>query len=345
MAGCRRGRFGGVRGRWFAVVASAFAMASCSGGGTTPSDTFQISCPVNREVTTLDGAPVTVDYAAPTTSGGTGTTTTTCSPASGTKFALGATAVVCSATQGQRETVQCSFQVTVVRPPQLSVTKFMAFGDSITQGVVATCPSSITALSAGDVFRLTPRELSITVGPGFSYPTQLKNLLAARYSLQTFEVGNEGRGNDPATDFAGSTNDSVLGRMTLAINTDRPQVVLLLLGANDVNNSILAQPIANGLRAFVRQIKTLGAQPLIATLLPMGGSCRGQKITTIPLVNTAIRTMAGEENVPVVDLYAGFNGVAAPYIGPDGLHPNEAGYQKMAEIFFASIRDRFEVKF
>ena len=35
--------------------------------------------------------------------------------------------------------------------------------------------------------------------------------------------------------------------------------------------------------------------------------------------------------------------VAGVLIGFDGLHPNEAGYQRMAETFYAEIRRRLEL--
>jgi lysophospholipase L1-like esterase len=45
----------------------------------------------------------------------------------------------------------------------------------------------------------------------------------------------------------------------------------------------------------------------------------------------------------LVDLYQVFDGQTDSLLGPDGLHPNDAGYHKMAETFFTAIRDRLEV--
>jgi lysophospholipase L1-like esterase len=45
-----------------------------------------------------------------------------------------------------------------------------------------------------------------------------------------------------------------------------------------------------------------------------------------------------------VDLHAAFGGTATTeLIGPDGLHPTEAGYQKIADTFFAAIKSTLEV--
>jgi len=45
-----------------------------------------------------------------------------------------------------------------------------------------------------------------------------------------------------------------------------------------------------------------------------------------------------------VDVYAGFEGNLT-LIGDDGLHPNEQGYQRMADVFFAAIRANLETPF
>jgi hypothetical protein len=88
-----------------------------------------ISCPSNQTAHTGAGAQcgAIVNYPAPTTTGVCGTVT--CSPASGSFFAVGTTTVACSTTSGPG----CSFTVTVVdnTPPSIS------------------CPANITQTAAG----------------------------------------------------------------------------------------------------------------------------------------------------------------------------------------------------
>ena len=134
-----------------------------------------------------------------------------------------------------------------------------------------------------------------------------------------------------------------MSRLRTALIANGAQVVLLFEGANDLSLQAPIVVIARGLRDLVREARQRGAQVLVATLLPQGGSCRGTKAAVIPAVNDAIRAMAAEENAPLVDLYQGFSGSASPYIGSDGLHPNALGYQRVADLFFGVIRERFEV--
>ena len=128
---------------------------------------------------------------------------------------------------------------------------------------------------------------------------------------------------------------------------DAPQVVLLQEGANDVNQGRSPQSIAGSLRAMVREAKNRGVQVYVGTLLPqrrlgVSGSCRGFGADDVATANDQIRSMVASEGVPLVDLYLAYGGVPGDLIGADGLHPSEAGYQKIAESFFTAIKQRLE---
>jgi lysophospholipase L1-like esterase len=50
-----------------------------------------------------------------------------------------------------------------------------------------------------------------------------------------------------------------------------------------------------------------------------------------------MRSIAAQQGATLVDLYSALVGNVTLYIGIDGLHPNEIGYQKMAETFSNAI--------
>ena len=79
--------------------------------------------------------PITVTYAAPVT--------TVCSPPSGAIYAIGGTLVTSSAVDVKQQNASCSFSMTVIAPPKLSVTRSVAFGDSITEGFPHTLLPSL----------------------------------------------------------------------------------------------------------------------------------------------------------------------------------------------------------
>ena len=54
--------------------------------------------------------------------------------------------------------------------------------------------------------------------------------------------------------------------------------------------------------------------------------------------------MASREGAVLVDLYAAMLPDVQRYIGVDGLHPNEAGYTRIAELFFQAIQANLEVR-
>jgi lysophospholipase L1-like esterase len=123
-------------------------------------------------------------------------------------------------------------------------------------------------------------------------------------------------------------------------------VVLLLEGVNDLNQlgADGMSVVINGLRNMVRQIRTYGVPVFLATIPPQRpGAMRALSPTLVAPTDDQIRTLAANEGAVLVDIYRDFNGDVVGLIGDDGLHPNAAGYQRMAESFVAAIRANLEL--
>jgi lysophospholipase L1-like esterase len=58
--------------------------------------------------------------------------------------------------------------------------------------------------------------------------------------------------------------------------------------------------------------------------------------------NGELRAIAAGEGAVVVDLYASLSADLSRFIGPDGHHPTEAGYQRIADTFQDRIAAEFE---
>jgi parallel beta-helix repeat protein len=84
-----------------------------------------VTCPANMSVTSSDGSPVVVTYTA-TTSGGVAPVSVTGSPASGSAFPVGTTAVSVTARASDGQTASCSFSVTVTYTAGSSTWTFCA---------------------------------------------------------------------------------------------------------------------------------------------------------------------------------------------------------------------------
>jgi lysophospholipase L1-like esterase len=302
-------------------------VAAC-GSSTPPTqpnptpDPPQVTCPPNITQTSQSGGPVVVTYQLPVAVNGAPPVTVGCAPASGTSFAPGTTIVTCTATDALARVGTCGFTVRITLPPKLQKTRFMAFGDSMTVGVVSLRPSVLMSIPS----------------PA-SYPGRLQVLLADRYTAQTPTVDDQG--------VSGEQASNAVSRFRDALRATQPEVVLLLEGANDLNyggtsaiesaESAMGQMVVLSLQA--------GAIPFLASIPPQreGGYTVYHPEAVVPY-NDRMKAVADYYGATFVDLHAGFGGTASTeLIGPDGLHPTEAGYQKMADIFFAAIAAKLEV--
>jgi lysophospholipase L1-like esterase len=319
------------------MVAGLVGTAACGGPAAPTTDAPSIACPAPQVAQSPTGQAVVVSYPAPTTTGGEAPVATACAPASGATFPVGTTNVTCTATDARRRGALCSFSVQVEAPPRLQVERFLAFGDSITQGVTAECVRSSTGsfriLSHAEDTRILLEALD----PTNAYPTLLETMLKTRYTAQLPAVTNAGSAGEYVT--ASTTRSRFQNWLVSAM----PQVVLLQEGVNDLHGGMTAVQVAEAVRALVRDARARNIQVLVGTLLPeRPGSCRAYAPAAIEPANQAIRLMAVGEGVGLVDLYAEFVGRTAELLGEDGLHPSPAGYARIAELFFDRIRAALE---
>jgi len=119
------------------------------------------------------------------------------------------------------------------------------------------------------------------------------------------------------------------------------QVVLLLEGSNDLA-ALGVRGVSTalaGLQTMARTARAAGVTVFIASLPPSKpGGANSIPMALIQALNDQIRLGAPAEGAIFVDVYAALAPEANTLIGVDGLHPTEAGYQRMAETFFAAIR-------
>lgn len=147
---------------------------------------------------------------------------------------------------------------------------------------------------------------------------------------------NEGHGGILATNMA--NQDQLVPWLA---QTD-PQIVLMHLGTNDVWSR---RPTGVILDAFTKLIGDMRQHNpatviLVAQIIPMDpdGSCDTCDTGVINL-NSAIPQWAAQLStarspIIVVDQWTGFDAVADTY---DGVHPNAAGDQKMAAVWFDAL--------
>lgn len=211
-------------------------------------------------------------------------------------------------------------------PPRLTRTQFLAFGDSFTAGEV-TDPASPSSASIGKLVLL----------PGASYPAVLQSRLRAAYPRQasTISVTNSGEAGERILDGA--------QRFPSVYDGTRPEVVLIQEGANGlplVGPDISAEVMSR----MVRHAKAGGSRVFVGSMIPqIPGRPRGNTpVHELLAYNKTLQLMSQQEGAVFVDLYNAMLSEAASVIGADGLHPNEAGYRFIAQLFFDAIRRELE---
>jgi lysophospholipase L1-like esterase len=197
--------------------------------------------------------------------------------------------------------------------PKLTITKFMAFGDSLTEGQVSQAPTLLMRLA-------TPQ----------AYPGRLQAMLVERYVDQRPVVSNHG--------ISGERAEEGVSRFVRAIRAENPEAVLLLEGINDIS----AQPDRGAsvalaaMDAMCKEARNRRVAVFLATLPPERESAtRSISRSTLDRYNEDLRRLARGEGAVVVDLARDLD-VSA--VGVDGIHLTEAGYERVAALFFNAIK-------
>jgi lysophospholipase L1-like esterase len=202
-------------------------------------------------------------------------------------------------------------------PPTLRFTKFVGFGDSLTEGVISPLPTLMIKLDAPN-----------------AYPAILQGLLAQRYTAQTLTVLNRGKAGEQALDG--------MSRFIDVLRQDAPQVTILLEGFNDLSalgNKGITQAVG-AVESMVKQARGRGVAVMLATLPPeRPGAPKTLPTSIYNEFNRQITGTAQDEGAHLVDLS---HELSLGSIGADGVHLTEAGYQEMANIFFRHIQATYE---
>jgi lysophospholipase L1-like esterase len=98
------------------------------------------------------------------------------------------------------------------------------------------------------------------------------------------------------------------------------------------------------MRIMVQYAKSNGSRVFVGSMLPqVAGRPRGTTpVSELLAYNNTLQIMSTQEGVTYVGLYNPMLADAATLIGSDGLHPTEAGYRKIADLFFIAIKSALE---
>ena len=317
---------------WLAAIACGLAAAACGGGSSTPDGpagpsvpTYSVAVTVfydqdadgqldANEAARVPGVEVVIGTGAGTSAPGTGV-------ASVTGIQEGALSVAVRA-----ESLPVYYQAPSPAPIQVPGATEARIGLTLPIGDNHTN----LYLGLGD---------SITAGDGSSdglgYKLKLQNLLGPHFGRA--EVQTRGRQGDTSAETAQVT------RRTLREHD--PAYTLILLGTNDWHDQTCQQygPAAcftiDSLRTIVEEIQGWRSLPVLATIPPANPTySTAARDAFYDQTNVRIKALAREENVALADLNADFKAAGnLSALFADDVHPNDAGYQVLAQGWFKAI--------
>ncbi|MBE8472260.1 ricin-type beta-trefoil lectin domain protein [Streptomyces justiciae] len=211
-----------------------------------------------------------------------------------------------------------------------------------TLGVTATGATPASA-APNTPLRVMPLGDSITWGVGSStgngYRGPLFNRLAADgHPLDFVGTVRGGSMSDPDNEgHSGYRIDQIASLADASLTRYRPNVVTLHIGTNDLNGNYQPSTAADRLRSLVNQVTAAApdATVLVASLVV---STSGSEEQYRAAYNQATRQIVSDaqaagKHVAFVDM----GGLTTADLA-DTLHPNDAGYQKMADAFHRGVQ-------
>jgi lysophospholipase L1-like esterase len=152
----------------------------------------------------------------------------------------------------------------------------------------------------------------------------------------SYDFDHEGHGGYSATGIA--NND----QLPPWLAAGKPDVVLMHLGTNDMWGGYI--PLQDKLTAFTKLVGQMRAQNpamkiIVAQIIPMSAAACATCPADVQALDNAIPAWAAglttaQSPITVADLWTGYDAVAD---NVDGVHPNDTGFQKMADAWYPAV--------
>lgn len=171
---------------------------------------------------------------------------------------------------------------------------------------------------------------------------------------------------------SGNTTAQALKRLQSDVLTYKPRIVVMQFGINDSAIDVWKKPPATGprvsLKTYIANYRTMiattrkaGAKVILMTTNPLRWQSKTRELYGKPpykpeaedgfespkllAYNDAVRAIAKELNLPLIDVHAAYPDFAAERkttiadLLPDGMHPGDAGHELITELLVPVIRD------
>jgi lysophospholipase L1-like esterase len=162
---------------------------------------------------------------------------------------------------------------------------------------------------------------SLVEGVGATPGADMVSVLSRRLGIPIVNAGRRG-----------DTTEAALARLDAAVLSGRPRVVLILLGGNDILRRVPRATTLENLRTIVDRIRARGAAVVLATI--------ELDFFAGPDDSDYEALAAGTSSALVPDILAGMLGRRE--LMADGIHPNNRGYELMADRIEPVLRGMIE---
>ena len=159
----------------------------------------------------------------------------------------------------------------------------------------------------------------------------------------------------PGKDFvnrgiSGQITGEMLGRMQADVIANKPAVMLVLAGTNDIARGVSVETIQNNLKMIADLAEKHSIKVILASILPTSDHhkdtnprfemTKGRPLAVIRELNQYIASMCRKRGFTYLNYYdemVDSTGQLKAELANDGLHPNADGYRVMAPLAQAAI--------
>jgi lysophospholipase L1-like esterase len=211
--------------------------------------------------------------------------------------------------------------------PATGACKIMPFGDSITQGY-----------NVNGGYRAPLFHLALAANHQITFVGSASDYSVPTVDGMTFPKNHEGHGG-----YTIEGNNGIAQFVGTSIPSFKPNIVTLMIGTNDINGNNNVADAPNRLGKLLDSIFMRDANILVvlAQIVPSQNDGTNNAIKTYnAAIPNLVSTRVGQgQHIILVDMYGAFTSNAnykQALLG-DNLHPNQTGYNLMADVWFKAL--------
>jgi lysophospholipase L1-like esterase len=211
--------------------------------------------------------------------------------------------------------------------PQTGACKIMPFGDSITQG-----------FNVAGGYRAPLFHLALAASRKITFVGSANDYSVPTVDGMAFPKDHEGHGG-----FTIEGNNGIAKFVGTSIPSYKPHIITLMIGTNDINGNNNLPDAPNRLGKLLDSIFMSDPNILVvlAQIVPTrtDGTNNAVKTYNAAMPNLVSTRVAKGQHIVLVDMYTAFTDDAnyKQALFADNLHPNQAGYDLMADVWFEAL--------